>query len=97
MLTGDRVVLRPIERADLPRLWELIADLEVAVLASSGPVVPHSLAEFEASFDQDLGQPRRDHAPFAIEVDGEVIGQADLHRIDHFNRRCELGIEIGRE
>jgi len=30
-------------------------------------------------------------------VDGEVIGQADLHGIDHFNRRCELGIEIGRE
>lgn len=97
MLNGDRVVLRPIQREDLPRLWQLIADLEVAVLASSGPVVPHSLAEFEASFDQDLAQPRRDHAPFAIEVDGEVIGQADLHRIGHFNRRCELSIEIGRE
>ena len=97
MLTGDRVVLRPIERADLPRLWELVADFEVSVLASSGPVVPHSLAEFEASFDEGIAQPRKDHAPFAIEVDGEVIGQADLHRIDHFNRRCELGIEIGRE
>jgi len=46
---------------DLARLWKLVADLEVAVLASSGPVVPHSLPEFEASFDQDLAQPRKDH------------------------------------
>lgn len=60
MLSGDRVVLRPIQRADLPRRWELVADCEVAVLASSGPVlassgpvVPHSLAEYEASFDQE--------------------------------------------
>jgi hypothetical protein len=51
MLTGDRVVLRPIQRADLPRLWELIANFEVAVLGTSGPVLPQSLAEFEATFD----------------------------------------------
>jgi RimJ/RimL family protein N-acetyltransferase len=76
MLNGDRIVLRPIQRADLPRLWELVEDLEVAVLASSGPVVPHSLAEYESSFDEGIAQPRKDHAPFAIEVDGEVIGQA---------------------
>lgn len=54
MLNGERVVLRPIQRGDLPRLWELISDFEVAVLGSSGPVVPRSLAQFEAGFDQDL-------------------------------------------
>jgi RimJ/RimL family protein N-acetyltransferase len=30
-------------------------------------------------------------------VDGELIGEAGLHRIDHFSRACELGIGIGRE
>jgi Acetyltransferase (GNAT) domain len=30
-------------------------------------------------------------------VDGELIGEAGVHRIDHFSRACELGIGIGRE
>ena len=33
----------------------------------------------------------------ALEVRGELIGECGLYRIDHFNRRCELGIAIGRE
>lgn len=97
MLSGDRVVLRPIQRADLPRLWELVSDLEVAVLGNPGPVVPRSLAQFEAGFDQDLAQDHKDRAYFGIEMDGELIGEAGLHRVDHFNRTCELGIGIGRE
>jgi hypothetical protein len=36
-LTGDRVVLRPIERPDLPRLWELLEDIEVAARAGTAP------------------------------------------------------------
>ena len=97
MLTGDRVVLRAIERGDLPRLWELVGDFEVAVLGNPGPVLPQSLAEFEANFDQDPSQPRKDRAYFGIEVAGELIGSSGLHRIDHFSRSCELGIGIGRE
>jgi len=97
MLNGERVVLRPIQRGDLPRLWELISDFEVAVLGSSGPVVPRSLARFEAGFDQDLTKDHNDRAYFGIDVDGELIGEAGLHRIDHFSRVCELGIGIGRE
>ena len=45
---GQTGALRPIERSDVPRLWELIQDFEVVVLASSHPPVPVSLAEFEA-------------------------------------------------
>jgi RimJ/RimL family protein N-acetyltransferase len=97
MLKGERVVLRPIQRGDLPRLWELVSDFEVAVLGNPGPIVPHSLAESEANFDQELAQPRKDRAYFAIDLDGELIGEAGLHQISHFNRSCELGIGIGRE
>jgi len=52
MLTGDRVVLRSIEKADLPRLWELVGDFEVSVLSSPGPIGPLSLAEFEARYER---------------------------------------------
>ena len=97
MLKGDRVVLRPIERGDLARLWELVRDFEVAVLRYPGPVLPQSLAEFEANFDQDAARPRKDHADFGIEVDGELIGSCGLNGIDHLSRSCELGIGIGRE
>jgi RimJ/RimL family protein N-acetyltransferase len=97
MLKGERVVLRPIQRADLPRLWELTEDFEVAVQGNPGPVVPHSLAEFEARFDRELSQEHKERAYFGIEVDGDLIGEAGLHRIDHFSRCCELGIGIGRE
>ena len=78
-------------------MWELLEDFEVAVLSDPGPVLPSSLANHEARFDAEAAEPRRDRATWAIEVQGELIGQCGLGRIDHFNRRCELGIAIGRE
>jgi diamine N-acetyltransferase len=97
MLSGDRVVLRPIERTDLPRLWEFLEDPEVAVLADLGPIVPTSLVEYEAKYDERLRETNKDWVAFAIEVDGEVIGECDLHHIHQFTRSCELGIAIGRD
>ena len=97
MLTGDRVMLRPIERADLPRLWELVRDFEVSVLSSQGPVGPYSLAEFEAQYETRDEESKRRAFYFAIEVQADLVGQCGLHAIDHFNRGCELGIEIGRD
>jgi hypothetical protein len=76
MLRGERVVLRPIQRADLPRLSELLEDLEVKVLRETGPVVPISLARYEARFDQEAATPARDRVWFAVETDGELIGGA---------------------
>ena len=97
MLKGDRVVLRPTRREDLARLWELLEDLEVATLAQPGPVVPMTLAQYEQRFDRLSIEPRKDLIELVVEVDGEVIGDCQLHDIDHFNRRCELGIELGRD
>ena len=97
MLRGDRVVLRPIEPADLARLWELIRDFEVSVLSSPGPVGPLSLAEFEAQYGERDSERKRKEFYFAIESNDELIGECGLHEIDHFNRRCELGIGIGRD
>ncbi|MDP9328620.1 MAG: GNAT family N-acetyltransferase [Actinomycetota bacterium] len=97
MLRGERVTLRPTERADLPRLWELLEDMDVAVLADGGPVVPTSLSRYEARFDRQIVDPPNDRIEFVIEADGELVGQCQLHYIDHFHRRCDLGIALGRE
>ena len=77
MLSGERVVLRPIEPADVPRLWQLVHDLEVAVMSSAGPVVPTSLAEYAARFNEQTREPHPDWTPFAIEVEGHIITMYD--------------------
>jgi RimJ/RimL family protein N-acetyltransferase len=97
MLRGERVTLRPTERADLPKLWELLEDMDVAILAEGGPVVPTSLSRYEARFDRQIVDPPDDRIEFVIEADGEVVGQCQLHYIDRFNRRCDLGIALGRD
>jgi RimJ/RimL family protein N-acetyltransferase len=97
VLRGERVILRPIERADLPRLWELLEDMDVALLADGGPIVPVSLSSYEARFDRHLAQPPEDLVEFVIEVGGDVIGGCQLHFIDRFHRRCDLGIALGRD
>jgi RimJ/RimL family protein N-acetyltransferase len=97
VLSGERVLLRPIEPADLPRLWELVTDHEVSVLSSQGPVGPFSRAEFQARYETRDEESKRHAFYFAVVVDGELVGQCGLHAIDHFNRSCEVGIEIGRD
>jgi len=97
MLRGERVILRPTERADLRRLWELLQDMDVAVLADDGPIVPVSLSSYEARFDRHLAEPRDDLVEFVIDVDGGLVGSCQLHAIDRFHRRCDLGIALGRD
>jgi RimJ/RimL family protein N-acetyltransferase len=96
-LPGDRIVLRPTRREDLLRLWELLEDLEVVVLSMSGPVRPVSFDRYQAEYERSIAEPRSDLIRFVVEVDGEIVGQCQLHGVDHFNRRCDLGIELGRE
>ena len=74
MLRGKRVTLRPTERADLPRLWGLLEDMDVAVSADAGPIVPVSLASYEARFDRHLAEPPDDLVEFAIEVEDDLSG-----------------------
>ena len=97
MLKGKRVVLRPTQRADLPKLWALLEDLEVVVLADAGPPLPDSLATYEARFDRKAKEPSKDEIWLTVEFDGQVVGDAGLYGIDHFNQRCEMGIALGRD
>ena len=98
MLEGKQVRLRAIEREDLPRLHELFADdLELIARSEDAPPRPVSLAEREQRFDELLEEPDRTVMRFVIEVDGELIGECQLHFIDHYRGSCELGIALGRE
>ncbi len=97
MLKGRTVWLRAIEREDLPRLHELFdADLELLARASNEPARPSSLAELEHQFDRRVEEPDGQAMRFVIEVEDEVIGECELHFIDHFQQTCHLGITLGR-
>jgi RimJ/RimL family protein N-acetyltransferase len=89
-------MLRPTERDDVPCLWELLADIEVATLSDDGPVFPRSLTQYLARFDKSLEEDPRTSVWFAVEADDEIVGESGLYAIDLFSRRCELGISLGR-
>ena len=97
MLSGERVILRAIEREDAGRLWELTDAFEVRSLASDRPPLPRSRTEAEAEFDRDPSSAGPDRAWFAVEAGGELIGMCGLHRIDHYHRVCDLGIRLGTD
>jgi RimJ/RimL family protein N-acetyltransferase len=74
----------------------VLEEMEVAILADGGPIVPASLASYEARFERHLAQPPDDLVEFVIDVEGAAIGRCQLHLIDRFHRRCDLGIALGR-
>lgn len=96
MLEGKAVVLRPIQREDRERLYELVETIEVRALSSNTPPLPLSLEEIEARDRRWLEEPHDDAAWFAIDVDGEAVGICGLHAIEHFQQRAEVGIRIGK-
>lgn len=96
MLSGERVVLRSIEREDVDRLWELLEDLEVAHRVSNSPPLPWSKARWEAEVEGWVEEPDDATVRFVVEVDGEVIGQCQLDKLDHYRGLCDLGISLGR-
>jgi RimJ/RimL family protein N-acetyltransferase len=96
MLRGERVVLRPIEVEDVDRLWELLEDLEVAHRVSNSPPILWSKGRWEAEVEGWVEEPDDTTVRFVIEVDGEVIGQCQLDKLDHYRGICDLGISLGR-
>ena len=96
MLRGERVVLRPLEAEDVDRLAELLGDLEVAHRVSNEPPLPWSRARWEAELEAWTAEEDDTAARFAIDVDGELIGLCDLHKLDHYRGVCDLGISLGQ-
>src|SRR5829696_5184252 len=96
MLEGERVMLRAVQHDDLPRLYELLkSDLEVMTRASDRPPYPMSLEQMMAAYEES--EDAQDPSTwFAVVVDDEIVGECGLHRIDHYQRTCHVGISLGR-
>ncbi len=92
MLKGEKVTLRPLERDDLKRFHELQQDVELGILAF-GHWAPFPMAALEKLFDKSL-EGDREKTWFAIEVDGKMIGDINLHGMDRRHSNAELGIAI---
>lgn len=94
MLEGDGVRLRPLRRGDTPVLWDYWSDVEMASRASGEAIRPLTLEETQDLLDE-IGK-KDNLVRFAVEAGGEVVGSCTLHSIDAHNRRCEIGIALGR-
>ncbi len=76
MLRGDRVILRAMEREDLPR-WHALMNRQIELVSiGMGPWQPVPQAVIEQSFEKRLDNP--DRSWFVIEIAGTVVGHTGL-------------------
>ena len=88
-------MLRPIQASDHERLYELVETIEVRALSSNDPPVPLSFEQFKAKYE--AAEEEGAGAWFAIDADGELVGECGLHSIEHYQQRAEVGISLGKE
>jgi RimJ/RimL family protein N-acetyltransferase len=97
IIQGDRVFLRPFERADaeIYRRWR--ADAEAMALAGWNDRAALSLAQAEARMDRLAADQAKDYFTFAICLlaDERPIGEAALSDVDRRSGSAQLGIFIG--
>lgn len=96
---GEKVRLRAVGRADLPRYVEWFAD--PAVSENLASQIPMGLAQEERWYEENLKQPPEQQA-LAVDLrtgrgKWEHIGGTGFHLIDKRNRSAECGLFIGPE
>src|SRR3989475_8558860 len=91
VLRGERILLRPLASSDLRRCVKWFSDPQI--IRFLGRDAPGTLAEEERWF-RDYER-RTDEQIFAIEVEGQHVGNLGLHKIDRVHRKAEVGIVIG--
>lgn len=94
MLRGERVVLRPIERDDLERLWRWYFDTDTWQKVKGEPVSPVPFEAYVAKWERTLADPG-DDARFAVEAGGELVGRCDMFGFDNLARHATIGVTIG--
>ena len=91
MLTGERVVLRPLRPDDAEPLWRLRLDPLTWAQTTEKPLVPQTFAAFRERFDA----PAPDGvAEFAVDVDGGLVGRAVVFGVDALARTGEVGLSL---
>ena len=95
VIQGERVYLRPLERADAELYQRWRSDAEVAALA--GLPMPMSLAQVEQRIARVAEHSGDDGYNFLIclQADDRPIGEVMLFELDRLSGSAELGIFIG--
>ncbi len=95
IIRGEKVYLRPPERADVPLFVAWFNDANV--LRHLDMRAPMSVAMEEGWFDRMLGTEGKTNYHFVICLiaDGRPIGTAGLHDIQERTGKAEFGIAIG--
>lgn len=91
MIPGKRVVLRTVNREDLPNYVQWLGD--PVVIEYFGRYLPISVVEEEQWYETMLQDPTV--LNFAIEFEGRHVGGAGFCNIDHRIGSAEAGIFIG--
>ena len=91
MLQGERIILRAIERKDLPNYVQWLND--PVVLEYFGAHLPLSLAQEEGWYENMLQD--SSVCNFAVELEGQHIGGGGFSSIDGRHRNAEVGLFIG--
>ncbi len=91
MLTGEHVLLRPLEAEDLEPLWRARLDPLTWALTGPSPYAPETLAVYRARSEEPA---KNGDAQFAVEVDGQLAGRAGLFGFDDLSRSAELGLSL---
>ncbi|MPZ24182.1 MAG: GNAT family N-acetyltransferase [Dehalococcoidia bacterium] len=81
VLRGPRVLLRPVEREDLPSLFAILAEPEVSRWWSVGSQEPDEMGEYLLADS------------FSVVLDGEVVGWVGFHEEDDPGYR-HAGLDI---
>ncbi|MDP3894157.1 GNAT family N-acetyltransferase [Nocardioides sp.] len=98
-LEGQLVSLRPATSADVPRLAELMADLEVSRLTGSihsdqDSTISHTVEQLEEVYDRWSTADDRIVWVVVDREDGEIIGESVLHDLSPADRSCGFRIWI---
>ncbi len=96
MLRGAKVVLKPVERADVEVLAAWNQDSDQWPEVNAEPYTPKTVAQALKAYD--AGEAHHADAvkvPFAIWAEDTLVGGVALWGIDLHNRRGHLGISLG--
>jgi RimJ/RimL family protein N-acetyltransferase len=94
MISGERIVLRAWEKADIDAFMRWFNDPEVTTyLGNSHPCL--SREQEERFFDEEISN--RYRYCIVTRDEGVLIGNCALMDIDHKNRSAEVGIVIGEK
>jgi RimJ/RimL family protein N-acetyltransferase len=94
-LVGERILLRPFGKRDLPHIQRWSADAELRKLI--GEVAPMSEAEAEGFYKELRADKDRVWFVIVLKRDGRVIGEAGLLRMFRPWRNTDMTIIIGEK